>query len=98
MTSRRTLLASMLTLAYGVPVVTLAAAARLSADYDRTSSYGVLTVSAPGASKIRTHVLGGRNPVRYLIDIEGVKLTEELSRDPAHCLGPLCLGRTLRAI
>ena len=81
MTSRRTLLASMITLAYGVPVVTLAAAARLSADYDRTSSYGVLTVSAPGASKIRTHVLGGRNPVRYLIDIEGVKLTEELSRD-----------------
>lgn len=81
MTSRRTLLASMLTLTYGVPVVTLAAAARLSADYDRTSSYGVLTVSAPGASKIRTHVLGGRNPVRYLIDIEGVKLTEELSRD-----------------
>ena len=50
MTSRRTLLASMLTLAYGVPVVTLAAAARLSADYDRTSSYGVLTVSAPGAT------------------------------------------------
>ena len=81
MSDRRTLLAA----AVAFPLVSgaglaVAATGLLTLDYDRGTDYSTLTVTCPAAKKITSHLLRGKEPHRFLIDIEGVRLTAEIQK------------------
>ncbi len=81
MTTRRTLL----TAAVAAPFVTapglsIAAASLLTLDYEKGANYSTLTVACPAAKKVTSHLLKGKEPHRFLIDLEGCRLTTEIER------------------
>lgn len=81
MNDRRTLLAA----AVAFPFVAgsglaVAATGLLTLEYDRGTDYSTLTVTCPAAKKITSHLLRGKEPHRFLIDIEGVRLTAEIQK------------------
>ena len=81
MNNRRTLLAA----AVAFPFVAgsdlaVAAAGLLTLEYDRGTDYSTLTVTCPAAKKVTSHLLRGKEPHRFLIDIEGVRLTAAIQK------------------
>ncbi len=81
MSERRTLLAAAVAAPFvTVPGLSIAAASLLTLDYERGSDYSTLSVACPVAKKITSHLLKGKEPHRFLIDIEGCRLTAEIER------------------
>lgn len=81
MTDRRTLLAAAVAVPFvSAPGLSIAAASLLTLDYEKGVDYSTLTVSCPAARKITSHLLKGREPHRFLIDLEGCRLTAEIER------------------
>ena len=81
MNNRRTLLAA----AVAFPFVAgsdlaVAAAGLLTLEYARGTDYSTLTVTCPAAKKVTSHLLRGKEPHRFLIDIEGVRLTAAIQK------------------
>ncbi len=81
MTDRRTLLAAAVAVPFvSAPGLSIAATSLLTLDYEKGVDYSTLTVSCPAARKITSHLLKGREPHRFLIDLEGCRLTAEIER------------------
>lgn len=81
MTDRRTLLAAAVAVPFvSAPGLSIAATSLLTLDYEKGVDYSTLTVACPAARKITSHLLKGREPHRFLIDLEGCRLTAEIER------------------
>lgn len=81
MTKRRTLLEAAVSLPFFLsPGLVLAATSLLTLEYEKGDDYSTLIVTCPTARKISSHLLKDKQPHRFVIDLEGVRLTSDIER------------------
>ena len=81
MKNRRTLIAAAVAFPFvTIPGLSIAAAGLLTIDYEKGTTFSTLTVSCPAARKITSHLLKDKEPHRFLIDVEGCRLTREIEQ------------------